>query len=68
MAKINTYEEFEREVQHIGFLPYFGLDDKTLFSLEAMTDMPGMTMRRTIPGAGVFVRRKRERWPTARFS
>ena len=38
MAKINTYEEFEREVQHIGFLPYFGLDDKTLFSLEAMTD------------------------------
>ena len=38
MAKINTYEEFEREVQHIGFLPYFGLDEKTLFSLEAMTD------------------------------
>lgn len=38
MAKINTYEDFEREVQHIGFLPYFGLDDKTLFSLEAMTD------------------------------
>ena len=68
MAKINTYEEFEREVQHIGFLPYFGLDDKTLFSLEAMTDNAWYDDAPDDPGAGVFVRRKRGRWPTARFS